>query len=166
MNTKSEILNMKPVQFVFTLFWFSSNGLGQLQKSLEDSLDSMITDLHNTYSAKYHLMDADFVRRETDFSDDFGKKLENLIDQIEKKYENKLVEQQRKVNALGKKYERKISNMVSENQLKLLEQERKFSSLMSRMRTSKLKTELGPKQREYKYDLQQILHKKGLTAET
>ena len=149
MNTKSEILNMKPVQFVLTLFWFSSLGLGQLQKGLEDSLDSMITDLHNTYSAKYHLMDADFVRRETDFSDDFGKKLENLIDQIEKKYENKLVEQERKFYTLEEKYETKFSNLVSEYKLKLLQQERKFSTLVSGMRASKLK----PKQREYKHYL-------------
>ena len=139
-----ELENMGSVQLAFILFWFSSNVFGrQQQKSLEDSLDSMFTDLENTYSAKYHLIDADFVRREADVRDDA--KLEKLINNIEKKYEEKFAEQERKFKLLEEKFEKTFSNMVSEYEFKLLEEERKFGSLEE----SKIKTEVKPEQREY-----------------
>ena len=134
----------------FVLFWLSWIILGQ-HTELEDPLSSMITDLHKTYSAKYQLMDADFVRRETRDRENFGKKMDMIIGQIEKKYESKLAEQERKFNALEEKYEKKFSNMVSEYESKHLEQKRKSSSLMSRMLASKMEQQIKhePKQREY-----------------
>ena len=142
----TELENMGSVQLAFTIFWFSLNVFGQQQqKSLEDSLNSMFADLENTYSAKYHLIDADFVRREADYKDDFGAKLEKLINNIEKRYEEKFAEQERKFKLLEEKFEKKFSNMVSEFEFKLLEKERKLGSLAE----SKIKTELKPEQREY-----------------
>ena len=98
--------------FILVLLLFSSNGYGQ-QKGQENSLDGIITDLHNTYSAKYQLMDHDFVRRETPLiNEKLARTFEKIIEKLEEKYDAKLsgmtstqVENEQRYNLLEKKYE-------------------------------------------------------------
>ena len=98
--------------FILVLLLFSSNGYGQ-QKGHENSLDGIITNLHNTYSAKYQLMDHDFVRRETPLiNEKLARTFEKIIEKLEEKYHAKLsemtstqVENEQRYNLLEKKYE-------------------------------------------------------------
>lgn len=102
-----------------TIFCLFPHGLGQ-NTNLEDSLSSMIDDLHKSYSAKYQLLDADFAKRDMPNTDrTLGEKMEAHFIQTDQNHEYK------------------IPKMMQMFKLKILEQEERYKPVLSEQQTIK-----------------------------